>query len=314
VPNVAAQGRFRHEAFFYQDTEAFFDGTTPFIRSGIDAGEPTLVILSSAKIDGLRTRLGADSELVHFCDMSEIGGNPARIIPEWVDFLREHALQGRRLRGIGEPVWAERTASEMRECQVHERLLNVAFANGPAWWLLCPYDATALNEDVIAEALRSHPYQMTLGVSHESHQYSDVGQSAALSHSPLPEPPEVLSHLSFDPASLPALRRLVLSWALDSGFGFTRAQEGVTAVNEVATNSLVHAGGRGRLRVWREGDSLVFEISDEGHIEEPLAGRIPPDDQGSRGRGIWMANQLCDLVQVMSCSNGTIVRLHLCRH
>ena len=314
VPNIAAKGRFRHEAFFYKDTDAFFDGTMSFIRGGVDAGEPTLVVLSSAKTDGLRARLGADSELVHFANMAEIGKNPARIIPEWVDFVNEHALRGKRLRGIGEPVWAERTRPEMRECQVHERLLNVAFANGPAWWLLCPYDATGLTEDVISEARHSHPYEMTRGVSHESRQYSDIEQLAALSHSPLPEPLEVLSHLSFDAGSLPALRRFVLTWARESGCRFTRAHEAVTAVNEVATNSLVHADGRGRVRFWWEGESLVFEISDQGHIDEPLVGRMAPDNQRSGGRGLWMANQLCDLVQVMSSSNGTVVRLHLHPH
>jgi anti-sigma regulatory factor (Ser/Thr protein kinase) len=35
---------------------------------------------------------------------------------------------------------------------------------------------------------------------------------------------------------------------------------------------------------------------------------MPPlSDEG--GRGLWLANQLCDLVQIRSGENGTVVRL-----
>ena len=38
----------------------------------------------------------------------ELGANPARIIPAWQEFVAEHAAPGRRVRGIGEPIWAGR--------------------------------------------------------------------------------------------------------------------------------------------------------------------------------------------------------------
>ncbi|MBA3233977.1 MAG: MEDS domain-containing protein [Propionibacteriales bacterium] len=66
--------------------------------------------------------------------------------------------EGVRVRGIGEPVWPGRTAAELVEAQCHEALLNVAFADSGRWDLLCPYDIQALPDDVIAEALRSHPH------------------------------------------------------------------------------------------------------------------------------------------------------------
>jgi prepilin-type processing-associated H-X9-DG protein len=37
-----------------------------------------------------------------------------------------------RLRGAGEPIWPERRPAELVECQRHESLLNVAFADGPS--------------------------------------------------------------------------------------------------------------------------------------------------------------------------------------
>ena len=57
--------------------------------------------------------------------------------------LRERA-RGRPMRGIGEPIWAERSPAELVECQRHESLLNVAFAGSAGFYLMCPYDTTSL--------------------------------------------------------------------------------------------------------------------------------------------------------------------------
>jgi hypothetical protein len=41
---------FRHEALLYAGEVCFLTGTLPFIREGIAAGEPVLVVVSAAKI------------------------------------------------------------------------------------------------------------------------------------------------------------------------------------------------------------------------------------------------------------------------
>ena len=64
---------------------------------------------------------------------------------------------GKRLRGIGEPIWAARTPAEMAECHRHEGLLNVAFADSPGFWLLCPYDTTTLDPADVAARVRDPP-------------------------------------------------------------------------------------------------------------------------------------------------------------
>ena len=84
----------------------------------------------------------------------------------------------------------------------------------------------------------------------------------------------------------------------------------VLAVHELACNSIEHAGGRGVLRGWSEGNSLVLEVSDSGVIGDPLVGREPVLDVSEGGRGIWMANHLCDQVQVRAGAAGPTVRLH----
>ena len=67
------------------------------------------------------------------------------------------------------------------------------------------------------------------------------------------------------------------------------------------------------LRTWVEGDALICEVRDAGRIDDPLVGRSrPPASRGS-GFGLWLANQLCDLVQIRSNDRGSVIRLHVRR-
>jgi anti-sigma regulatory factor (Ser/Thr protein kinase) len=84
------------------------------------------------------------------------------------------------------------------------------------------------------------------------------------------------------------------------------------ATNELMTNSIRHARGpHGRLRIWSEPNALVCEIADDGYIENPLAGRIAPVLGQINGHGLWLANMVCDLVQIRSSPQGTRVRLKM---
>jgi hypothetical protein len=152
----ATSDAFRHEALFYAGDDDFVARATPFLREGVRRDEPILVVVSAAKIAMLTESLGEDARRVTFADMAGVGANPARIIPAWREFVASR-LPGTSARGIGEPIWAARSAEELVECQRHEALLNVAFAGAESFDLVCPYDTTALPDDVVAEALRSHP-------------------------------------------------------------------------------------------------------------------------------------------------------------
>ena len=66
------------------------------------------------------------------------------------------------------------------------------------------------------------------------------------------------------------------------------------------------------LSIWHEDGELVCEISDGGgSIADPLAGRRRPDPLRPHGRGLWMINQVCDLVELRAGPTGTTVRLHM---
>jgi anti-sigma regulatory factor (Ser/Thr protein kinase) len=289
----------------------FLAGTVPFVRGGVEAGEPVLVVESAAKIALLRAELGADAKFVYFADMADVGANPARIIPAWRDFVTKHGGAGRRPRGIGEPIWKGRGPAELIECQRHESLLNTAFAGGDPWWLLCPYDTEALDPSVIDEARRSHEFVTDGQTNRRSNDYRGLAESGAPFDAPLPEPNSSVAELAFNGGSLFAVRELVGRISSGAGLPASRIAHLVLAVNEVATNSLVHGGGKGTLRVWQDGAAVTCEIRDTGRFDSPLADRERPAAGAAGPRGLWLANQLCDLVQIRTFANATAVRLHV---
>ena len=307
APSAETIGGYRHEAFLYSGLPEFLSGTLSFIRRAVSAGDPVLVVVSAAKIDLLRQQLGAESAHVAFADMGDVGDNPARIIAQWQAFVQGNAGAA-QLCGIGEPVHPGRSPSEVAECQLHEALLNVAFDAATPLWLLCPYDLEALAADVIDEAQRTHPFVAHGDQRQASSAFEPIDPADPFDR-PLPPPRAGAECLFFGSGDLRRLRAFVAGHAEQAGLGADSATGVVLAVSEVASNSIRHGGGHGELRVWIEGASLVCEVSDRGHITSPLVGRVRPVPDAGGGAGLWLANQLCDLVQISSSARGTTVRV-----
>lgn len=119
-----------------------------------------------------------------------------------------------------------------------------------------------------------------------------------------------LWEIPFAVEDLYELRQLLISWATREAMGVEAADELVLSVHEIATNSIRHGGGVGMLRLWRTSDSLICEVQDAGCISDPSIGSVVPGFSAAESRGIWIANQLCDLVQIRSGADGTQVRMH----
>ena len=64
------------------------------------------------------------------------------------------------------------------------------------------------------------------------------------------------------------------------------------------------------LRLWTTDDAVIAEITDAGRITDPLVGRRSPTPSQIGGRGVWISNALCDLVQIRSDATATTIRLH----
>jgi anti-sigma regulatory factor (Ser/Thr protein kinase) len=299
------QAGFQHEALIYDGSAEYLAGTVPFIQAGRESGQRILVAVGPEQAEWLRCELGADAASVDFVDMREVGRNPASIIPLWRDFVDGEG--GGPARGIGEPVWASRSEAALEECCRHESLINLAFHRGPAWDLLCPYDAVTIGDEIMAKVAHSHPCLQREGRREPSATYeADLDYFAG----ELPPPAAPQETFAFDVTGLGEVRRRVAAAAEEVGIYPDGVADLVTATSELAANSVTHGGGSGSLRLWSDQGRLLVEVEDRGRIEDPLVGRIRPDVSQAGGRGLWMANELCDLVQIRSGEAGTTVRLH----
>jgi anti-sigma regulatory factor (Ser/Thr protein kinase) len=225
-------------------------------------------------------------------------------------FVAEHA--GARVRIIGEPIWAGRSGTEYPACVQHEALINLALDESPAW-ILCPYDTEALPPHMVDDAHRTHPVLVDGDNRWLSRQYSGAGPVMTAYNTPFAEPAEPWAALTFGAADLPEVRSTVVDQAVLAGLLPDRMEDLQIAVNELATNAVSHTIGPGRLRVWRETDRVVCEITSPGRLVDPLAGRLPPDPERECGRGLVLVNHLCDLVQLYTGYTHTTLRVHVLR-
>jgi anti-sigma regulatory factor (Ser/Thr protein kinase) len=298
-------GELSHAAYFYHGQADCAAAISAFVGAGLAAGEPAMIALPGAKTELIGAHLdAAPGELVRL-DMAELGRNPARIIPEVRAFTDKHP--GQRVRFVGEPIWPGRSAAEIREATRHEALLNLAFAQVPVS-IFCPYDASALSGSVLAGARGTHPEMAGNGHGPAAAAAWTGGVPEECDRA-LGAPPAGAQRLAYE-TDLASVRRLAGSYARQAGLGEERAGDLVIAANEIAANTICHTGGGGVLHIWHTPEEVVCQLQDSGWIADPLAGRARtgPDD---RGHGLWLVNQVCDLVELRSGPGGTTIRLHM---
>lgn len=296
-----------HEAFPYHDDREFLLVVLPYVRTALAADRAVLVELPGPRGDLVRAALGDDAAHVTFGDMAQDGRNPGRIIPGVLEaFVDAHA--GRPVTMVIEAIWPGRSVHEYAACVEHEALVNLAFADQPVS-ILCPYNAAELPAQALVDAGLTHPGVRDIDGQQVSSDYTAPGAVVArIAEQRTPPPPDARV-FEFDVVA--HARDFATQCATKAGLPDERLTDLIIAISELGGNSIAHTGSGGTLLCWQEDGSLVFELRDEGHIRDLLAGRLrPPDDQES-GRGLLMVNFLCDLVQVTSGPSGTATRISM---
>jgi anti-sigma regulatory factor (Ser/Thr protein kinase) len=305
-----------HQALLYGSQDEYLAGVVPFVRDGLECGDPVRIATTDRNAGWLRAKLGADARDVVFCDDSQWSGHPVRALAALQGIVQAASSDGHRLRMIEERLWTIRTAPETRAWARHESLVNAVLSVGDAA-LMCTYDTAVVDPDVAANVARTHPALVVHGEPRPSPGYTDPAVfNAEFNKSPLPEllPPALwLRFRRMD--QLAILRAFVTSHATQAGAAAQSIGQFVQAVDEVATNAVEHGGGSGVLQIWTGPHAIVCEVSDTGAgLRDPLAGQLPPDRVTAHGHGLWLARQFSDLLELHSDSAGTTVRLHLTLH
>lgn len=122
-----------------------------------------------------------------------------------------------------------------------------------------------------------------------------------------------LLELPFTMADLARVRLQVTRRAEDAGLCDPRLSDFVLAVHEVASNAVVHGGGKGRIHLAHTAEGLRCVIGDSGpglsRAEPCAAATLPDGDEAENGRGLWLAQALADHFDIAVCAAGTTVTL-----
>ncbi|OLZ45309.1 anti-sigma regulatory factor [Amycolatopsis coloradensis] len=289
----------------YSGDSEYLDGTIPYILEGLKLDESVAVAVPGRNLTLIEEALGDSAAEVELIDMSEAGRNPGRILPCVLLAFADSRPGPARI--IGEPIWAERSAIEYPACAQHEALINFAFGDRDLG-ILCPYDRARLEDDVLADAERTHPTLSGAGGDHRSEDYAPdaVVEKYNL---PLPEP-RAADAFRFDLSRLAAVRQFAQERAEECGLVPDRVEDLVLAVAELSANSVLHGSGHGVVRVWRDEDHVLCEVIDEGTLSDPLAGRRPASPGQIGGRGLVLVNQVADLVRQYRRPGSTVTRIY----
>jgi len=304
---MGMQDGYRHEALPYSGHAEFVSACTALARDGLDREERLILLAAGAKLTDIQDALGADSAEVSFVPTDEHGRNPSRITTLLDTF--QSSDHRRRCLGVTEWDYARRPRRALAEVQFAESVLNTPPLQAWPMTLFCAYDCLDVDQDMVGSMRRSHP--AVRGEEHNAEYEPDL--AASLFAMPLDDPPAEMDSMRVRAGELGTMRAEVREHGRRCQLPDDRGEDLVLAVNEVATNSVRYGGGTCRLCLWDAEDAAVCQVSDAGVITDPLVGRLAPPTDASAGRGLWLANHLCDLVQIRSSQAGTVVRLYVDR-
>jgi anti-sigma regulatory factor (Ser/Thr protein kinase) len=293
-----------HEAMAYASATDLVIALAPRVGHAIQAGDVVTAVLDDEAGGQLRSALGAAADEVHFPDPRDVHSVPGfTTATRWARSGRQITAPGGRALIIGQQL------ADLPGCgpEYWARLclgIEVAAAGLPLT-VICPFPDATADWD---RNRTTHPLLGRAGGAEPNPDYRPP-QDVLREHPapPLPDLGPPAAELEFRATDLGTLRHLAAETAGRSGIGPDRVADVVLAVNEIASNSVEHGPGSGRLRMWTDGGVLA-EIADAGRLTEQFPGMTLPPATGVRGRGFWLASELCDVMEIWT-EAGTVVRL-----
>ena len=297
---------FVHSALVYRSDDAFMEVALPCLEEGMAAGEPALVAVRPENAESLREALGGEPEGITLLSADEWYETSAGTRDKVAQWIADEAGDG-RVRVLAEQPWAIGNEAQVRDWARHESVTNLAFA-GIEGEFLCAYDERLLTMEIVEHARRTHPTIAGPDGNDPSRGFEDPHEFCRRLDSAVERPEgEPMIVLDFNLADLRRVRRIVTSMAVARGHSGSRADELALAVNEIASNAVVHGSLPATLRIWERAGELICEVSDAGDgIEDAFAGQFTPPSDSIGGRGIWLARMLCDAVEIRNDAGCTV--------
>jgi anti-sigma regulatory factor (Ser/Thr protein kinase) len=301
----------RHRALLYHDAPEFAAGVGAFARDGLRRGDHVLAVLTAERLGWLEEELGDDAEAVELVDAGAVYERHGPMFETVLDYLERHGMPGRGcLRIVAEQALAARRPVDVRAYMRYEAASNVAYERYDAS-VLCPYDAAALPDEILHAALHTHPEVLEHGRVRPSERFVDP-RAFVRENARAPTPPAGTATCRLErPEDLAVARALVRGQALAAGLPAAPVDDLAVAVGEITANALIHGEPPRMLWCYVDDGHLVCQVRDGGPgPPDPLTGYLPPDRDRFDGRGLWLAHQLCDAVEIVATNARTDVFLY----
>lgn len=300
-----------HQGVLYDDPSGLVDAITPQVLSALADRHTVAAIVDDETAERLRNRIGPEADGIVFTHPAQAFADPAQTM---VARRRREAAASCE-QGPMTVIGQFQPWMEAHDVAFWESMFNLVLAELPVTLLCaCPVDAGDV-ADVIAA---THPRLCTSAGAARNAAFRDP-LTVLSERPPLAPPPLGVPTGEKDFASardLAVLRKAVAAHAQVVGLPPDRVDDTVYAVSEITTNCVEHGAGHGNLLMWAAGGELIWEVHDPGrsgstvgfHPTPTRLGLTPPSRSDDRGRGIWIARELCDRLHVWSAGDGTSVR------
>ena len=289
-----------HEALIYGSDEELVDAVVPFVADGLARSEGIVVVMPPRKTALVREALGPDARAVEFCDRAEFYETPARAVARVHELGEQLVAEGASgMRTFGEvPYEASDTSDELGWVR-YEAIVNRVFAAADQL-SACAYDERVLPDWILDTAARTHHHLHTDGQRRPSDRYEDPAAVARRFAPPPPLPEgDPTFELEVGVDQLARIRHAIDALSRSAGISPDRACELAVGLNEVVSNAVEHGSDCAKVRCWHEPDRLVCEVADDGPgFDDPFAGFSPPDSEELGRRGLWLARQCFDRVEL----------------
>lgn len=309
-PAGCTQGRYVHEAVYFDDTAGLVDATAPSLRQALARGEDVALVCSEEHNRALGEALDDDRVLV--LPRAGIYQKAVTAVDYFRNFVEQRLAVGAgRVCVVGEVDFAVEGRA-LDEWRRYEALLNQALRPFPLW-SLCGYDTRSLPEPVLVTGELTHPYLRRAGVAGPNPAHVDPAEVMRLTDADaVPVPPIDPTVTIPDVLDLEELHRELTQLLMIEGLGRERVEEVVLAVHEVVANGMRHGVPPVSVRVWFPRGRVVCTVTDRGSgFDDPFAGYVRGADAARpEGRfGLWLARQFCDEVATTRTAEGFVVRL-----
>lgn len=301
---------FLHSALLYRSEQQYLDLAARFVDEGLSCGDAVLVAVPTDQLVSLRNALfprGGIPGALRMADITEVGRNPSRFMAMVGSFVDECAQ--RRVRVVSQLAWPGRSEEELVACVEHEALLNGAM-DGYQVAGLCLFDASRLDDQLIADARATHPLLWQDGCLQRSTDYAP-GEVLKRCNRPLAASPGAVTFMVRGSADLRPARSFVADYAAWLGLSQDAIDDLQLIATELATNSLMYSGSFCRLALWRDREHLVCEARDGGRFDDPLVGRLDPGPDAPASRGLYLVNAISDLVRTHTGNGGTTIQAYV---